>query len=45
VEADFNKLSEEREKVEAARSLTIVELASLDKRVKTLKKAQGAMIA
>jgi hypothetical protein len=39
IEADFDKLSEEREKLEAARSLAIIKLASLDKRVKTLKKA------
>jgi hypothetical protein len=45
VEADFNKLSEEREKLEAARSLAIAELVSLDKWVETLKKAQGAIIA
>jgi hypothetical protein len=39
IEADFNKLSKEREKLKAARSLIIIELASLDKRVETLKKA------
>jgi hypothetical protein len=39
MEADFDKLSEEREKLEAARSRAIVKLASLDKRVETLKKA------
>jgi hypothetical protein len=39
VEADFDKLSEEREKLEAARSRVIIELVSLDKRVETLKKA------
>jgi hypothetical protein len=39
VEIDFNKLSEEREKLEAARSLAIIKLVSLDKRVETLKKA------
>jgi hypothetical protein len=45
VEADFDKLSEEWEKLEVARSLAIAELVSLDKRVETLKKAQRAMIA
>jgi hypothetical protein len=39
VEADFDKLLEEWEKLEAARSRAIIELASLDKRVETLKKA------
>jgi hypothetical protein len=44
MEADFDKLSEEREKLEAARSLTITELASFNKWVETLKKTQGAII-
>jgi hypothetical protein len=39
VKADFDKLLEEWEKLEAARSRVIIKLASLDKRVETLKKA------
>jgi hypothetical protein len=39
METDFDKLSEEREKLEAARSWAIIKLVSLDKRVETLKKA------
>jgi hypothetical protein len=35
-EADFNKLSEEKDRLEVTRTRTIVEAASLDKRIKVL---------
>jgi hypothetical protein len=44
-EADFDKLSEEKAKLEAAQTRAIEELASLHKRIEALRKAQGAMIA
>jgi hypothetical protein len=43
-EADFDKLSKEKAKLEAAQTQAIKELASLHKRIETLQKAQGAMI-
>jgi hypothetical protein len=43
--ADFDKLSEEKDRLEAARTYAIIEAASLDKRIKALRKAQGVMIA
>jgi hypothetical protein len=42
--ADFDKLSEEKDRLEAARTRAIVEAASLNKRIKALRKAQGRMI-
>jgi hypothetical protein len=44
-EADFDKLSKEKDRLEAARTRAIAEAASLNKRIKALRKAQGAMIA
>jgi Zn ribbon nucleic-acid-binding protein len=38
-EADFDKLLEEKDHLEAARTYTITEAASLDKRIKALWKA------
>jgi hypothetical protein len=38
-EADFDKLSEEKDRLEATRTHTIMEAASLNKRIKTLRKA------
>jgi hypothetical protein len=35
-EADFDKLSEEKDRLEAARTRAITEVASLDKRIKAL---------
>jgi len=42
---DFDKLSEEKARLEAARTRAIAEAASLDRRIEALKKAQGKMIA
>jgi len=42
---DFDKLSEERDRLEAARTRAIEETASLNRRIENLKKIQGAMIA
>ena len=44
-EADFDKLSEEKAKLEAAQTRAIEELASLHKRIEALRKAQSQMIA
>jgi hypothetical protein len=44
-EADYDKLSEEQSKLEAARTRAIDEAASLNKRIESLKKAKGQMIA
>jgi hypothetical protein len=51
-EADYDKLSEEQSKLEAARSKATAEIlwlaaesASLDRRVEALKKAKGEMIS
>jgi hypothetical protein len=44
-EADFDRLLEEKDRLKAARTRAIAEAASLDKRIKALWKAQGAMIA
>jgi hypothetical protein len=38
-EVDFDKLSKERARLEAARTQTITEVASLDKRIEALQKA------
>jgi hypothetical protein len=38
-EADFDKLSEEKDRLEAARTRAIAEAASLDRRIKALQKA------
>jgi hypothetical protein len=43
-EADFDKLSEEKDRLKATRTRAITEVASLDKRIKALRKAQSAMI-
>jgi hypothetical protein len=37
--ADFNKLSEEKDRLEATRTRVITEVASLDKCIKVLRKA------
>jgi hypothetical protein len=37
--ADFDKLSEEKDRLEATRTRVIAEAASLDKRIKALRKA------
>jgi hypothetical protein len=42
---DFDKLSEERDRLKATWTRVIAEVASLDKHIKALRKAQGIMIA